>query len=272
MPPRHAYWTIIIDNLPTAFRAARVDELLPTFERLRRKHPTAVMRWFARGRLWESPEAARRAQPAPARAKDWRPGGAHRDPRDRGPRRPSRWRAIRERRKAGGGVAPGPHGAPKAGAPPGRGNPDRTRREPSSSQRRGPSSQGRGPSSQGRGPSSQGRGPSSQGRGPSSQGRGPSSSQGRGPSSQGRGPSSSQRRGSSRPDRRHPRPDQERPGFPHPPPPKPPPGPARPPRPGAEPDPVPSRPEEIVIPREPPERGRHGGVRRPPAERKRSRR
>lgn len=245
MPPRHAYWTIIIDNLPTAFRAARVDELLPTFERLRRKHPTAVMRWFARGRLWESPEAARRAQPAPARAKDWRPGGAHRDPRDRGPRRPSRWRAIRERRKAGGGVAPGPHGAPKAGAAPGRGNPDRTRREPSSSQRRGPSSQGRGPSS---------------------------SSQGSAPSSRGRGPSSSQRRGSSRPDRRHPRPDQERPGLPHPPSPKPPPGPARPPRPGAEPEPVPSRPEEIVIPREPPERGKHGGVRRPPAERKRSRR
>lgn len=243
MPPRHAYWTIIIDNLPTAFRAARVDELLPTFERLRRKHPTAVMRWFARGRLWESPEAARRAQPAPARAKDWRPGGAHRDPRDRGPRRPSRWRAIRERRKAGGGVAPGPHGAPKAGAAPGRGNPDRTRREPSSSQRRGPSSQGRGPSSQGSAPSSHGR-----------------------------GPSSSQRRGSSRPDRRHPRPDQERPGLPHPPSPKPPPGPARPPRPGAEPEPVPSRPEEIVIPREPPERGKHGGVRRPPAERKRSRR
>ena len=102
MPPRHAYWTILIDNLPTAFRAARVEELQPTFERLRRKHPTAVMRWFARGRLWESPDAARRPQPRPAgRGKDWRPGGAHRDPRQRA-ERPSRWRAIRERRKAGG--------------------------------------------------------------------------------------------------------------------------------------------------------------------------
>src|SRR5918995_1450569 len=64
MPPRHAYWTIIVDDRPTAFRAAQRDELLPTFERLRRKHPSAALRWFARGRLWDSPDAARQ-RPAP---------------------------------------------------------------------------------------------------------------------------------------------------------------------------------------------------------------
>src|SRR4029079_4195882 len=30
MPPRHAYWTIIFGNQPTAFRSATSDELLPT--------------------------------------------------------------------------------------------------------------------------------------------------------------------------------------------------------------------------------------------------
>ena len=100
MPPRHVYWTIIVGNLPTAFRAARREELLPTFEQLRRTHPDAMLRWFARGRLWESPEAARerpvRAQNA--RGRDWRPGGAHRDPRDRVRKeRQARWRAVRER-------------------------------------------------------------------------------------------------------------------------------------------------------------------------------
>ena len=88
MPPRHAYWTILIGDSPTAFRARDREELLPTFERLRAKQPDAVLKWFERGRLWASPEEAR--GPAPAfggpperRGKDWRPGGAHRDPRDR---------------------------------------------------------------------------------------------------------------------------------------------------------------------------------------------
>jgi hypothetical protein len=100
VPPRHAYWTIIVGNLPTAFRAAHREELLPTFEQLRRTHPDAVLRWFARGRLWDSPEAAReRPARAPnARGRDWRPGGTHRDPRDRVRKeRQARWRAIRER-------------------------------------------------------------------------------------------------------------------------------------------------------------------------------
>ena len=86
MPPRHAYWTILIGEAPTAFRAREREELLPTFERLRAKQPDAVMRWFERGRLWASPEEARRPTDAPGgerRGRDWRPGGAHRDPRDR---------------------------------------------------------------------------------------------------------------------------------------------------------------------------------------------
>ena len=59
MPPRYSYWTIIAGGLPTAFRAADREELLPTFHRLKEKHPDAEMRWFARGRLWVSPEEAR---------------------------------------------------------------------------------------------------------------------------------------------------------------------------------------------------------------------
>src|SRR5690348_17538648 len=97
MPPRYAYWTIIAGGLPTAFRAADREDLLPTFQRIKDKHPDAQMKWFARGKLWDSPEAAREAQhrggqrfrtgpgarsPKPeARPRDWRPGGEHRDPR-----------------------------------------------------------------------------------------------------------------------------------------------------------------------------------------------
>jgi hypothetical protein len=131
MPPRHAYWTIIYGNQPTSFRAATRDELLPTLRQLQSKHPDAVMMWFARGRLWGSPDEARealeqrRARPQrhdhrqwpdrrppmrsgdrtdERRGKDWRPGGAHRDPRDRFkvPRDVKRKRfAARVRRDAG---------------------------------------------------------------------------------------------------------------------------------------------------------------------------
>ena len=61
MPPRFAYWTIIVEGKPTAFRAQDRDELVPTFKQLQGKHPDAVMMWFARGRLWSSPEEARAA-------------------------------------------------------------------------------------------------------------------------------------------------------------------------------------------------------------------
>jgi hypothetical protein len=98
MPPRYAYWTILVDGQPTAFRAAEVDELLPTLKRLQVKQPTAVMKWFQRGRLWDSHDEAREklaegytvnpdgslAPPSEEhRAKGWRPGGEHRDPREK---------------------------------------------------------------------------------------------------------------------------------------------------------------------------------------------
>jgi hypothetical protein len=87
---------------------------MPTFQRLLQKHPDAEMKWFARGRLWSSPEEARSARERHdrppsgregARARDdraglrersgrgdraetgrdrgWRPGGDHRDPKQK---------------------------------------------------------------------------------------------------------------------------------------------------------------------------------------------
>src|SRR5437899_1093514 len=88
MPPRYAFWTILIDGKPTAFRARERDELVPTFQQLRRTNKDVVFKWFARGRLWETPEEAQAAQRAPKRTgekrgSEWRPGGAHADPRAR---------------------------------------------------------------------------------------------------------------------------------------------------------------------------------------------
>jgi hypothetical protein len=89
MPPRHTYWTIILEGKPTAFRAHTQEELLPTLRQLQARHPDAVLRWFARGRLWQSQEeervalAARRSAERERRGRDWRPGGSHRDPRER---------------------------------------------------------------------------------------------------------------------------------------------------------------------------------------------
>jgi hypothetical protein len=83
MPPRFAYWTILAAGLPTSFRAANREDLLPTLRRLKERHPDAEMKWFQRGKLWVSPEAARTAfqSAAVSRGRDWRPGGEHRDPR-----------------------------------------------------------------------------------------------------------------------------------------------------------------------------------------------
>ena len=97
MPPRYAYWTIIAGGLPTAFRAAEREELLPTFARIQAKHPDAEMKYFARGKLWPSQEEAQReietrraaaaeresARGRTSRGRDWRPGGEHRDPRQK---------------------------------------------------------------------------------------------------------------------------------------------------------------------------------------------
>ena len=88
MPPRFVYWTILIDGKPTAFRAREKAELLPTVAQLKRTNQDVVIKWFARAKLWDSPEAELAAQYAPVRPpekrnRDWRPGGAHKDPRDR---------------------------------------------------------------------------------------------------------------------------------------------------------------------------------------------
>ena len=88
VPPRFAYWTILIDNAPTAFRARDREELLPTLTQLRRTNRNAELKWFAQGRLWDSPEAQRASwekprAPGERRDREWRPGGAHRDPRAR---------------------------------------------------------------------------------------------------------------------------------------------------------------------------------------------
>src|SRR5882762_3640809 len=77
---------MLIDQKATAFRAREREELLPTFHQLKRKNADVVMKWFARGRLWESPVEAQVAQRAPKapfekRGRDWRPGGEHRSPR-----------------------------------------------------------------------------------------------------------------------------------------------------------------------------------------------
>ena len=87
MPPRYAYWTILIDQQPTAFRARDQEELLPTLAQLRRTNTDVSLKWFARGRLWDSPEQEREGQRTPApverRTREWRPGGQHKDPRAR---------------------------------------------------------------------------------------------------------------------------------------------------------------------------------------------
>ena len=87
MPPRYAFWTILIDHKPTAFRAREQSELMPTLVQLRRTNPDVILKWFARGRLWDSPEqeqaAKRTPTPLERRTRDWRPGGAHKDPRAR---------------------------------------------------------------------------------------------------------------------------------------------------------------------------------------------
>jgi hypothetical protein len=114
MPPRFTYWTIILDGGPTAFRAAEREELLPTLKQLQSRHPDAVLKWFARGRLWSSPEEMRehaRLKRTGAlyrdRGPEWRPGGTHRDPRDRFKKKP---RQERREKREGRPDRPAPEG------------------------------------------------------------------------------------------------------------------------------------------------------------------
>ena len=82
MPPRHAYWTILVDGQPTAFRAALQEDLSPTLNRLKEKHPTAEMKWFQNGKLWTSrleAQDAMRERGERGRMGDTRQGGGFRD-------------------------------------------------------------------------------------------------------------------------------------------------------------------------------------------------
>jgi hypothetical protein len=114
VPPRYAFWTILIDQTPTAFRAREQEELLPTLAQLRRTNKDVVLRWFSQGRLWDSPEQEKEVRTRPAvvperRNREWRPGGAHKDPR------------ARFQKKRGAGRPDRAGGPRKRGGPPKRG-------------------------------------------------------------------------------------------------------------------------------------------------------
>ena len=44
MPPRYAYWTILIDGAATAFRAKDREELVPTLTQLRRTNENVELK------------------------------------------------------------------------------------------------------------------------------------------------------------------------------------------------------------------------------------
>lgn len=100
MATPHRCWVILVGDVPTSFRAREREDLVPAFKQLQRTQPTVKLRWFERGKVWESPDAAQaalklaataarekrpRREPGaePRRGRDWRPGGEHKDPRAR---------------------------------------------------------------------------------------------------------------------------------------------------------------------------------------------
>jgi hypothetical protein len=52
---RTAYWTIVMEGRPTAFRAGERDDLVPTLKQLQNRHPDTHLMWFQNGRYWRSP-------------------------------------------------------------------------------------------------------------------------------------------------------------------------------------------------------------------------
>ena len=87
MPPRYAYWTILVGDQPTAFRAGSQEDLMPTFKRLQSKHADAKMMWFQNGKLWPSrldAQEAMRARGEMGRRGDDRQAGFR--SRDRSPK------------------------------------------------------------------------------------------------------------------------------------------------------------------------------------------
>ena len=96
MPPRYNYWTIILNEKPTAFRAYKREDLMPTYRRLIAKHPSAALVWFSKGRFWSSPEeeqSSGRKEIHKNRASRRQREGSHKGPRGRrvpNPRKESR--------------------------------------------------------------------------------------------------------------------------------------------------------------------------------------
>jgi len=78
VPPRYVYWTIIVDGQPTAFRSGSLEDIMPTFNRLKEKQPSAELKWFQNGQLWASRHDAQdfmRARGERGRSKDPRQSG-----------------------------------------------------------------------------------------------------------------------------------------------------------------------------------------------------
>jgi 23S rRNA pseudouridine2605 synthase len=103
------FWVILIGKTPTAFHAKEREDLLPTLRQLQRTQEDVTLRWFERGKVWESPEAAIGAWKLAAtearerRTKEWRPGGEHRDPKARFEMTRDQKRAKFKRDQRGGG-------------------------------------------------------------------------------------------------------------------------------------------------------------------------
>lgn len=142
MASRYKYWTIILSDGPTSFRARDRDSLVPTLKQLQSRDPGAALKWFANGRLWDSPdhahEYARLARIAwkKTRGPEWRPGGEHRDPRDRSNKKKGR--------QTGRRAGPAATGTAGAGSPARDGRQRRPYRPTGGTDRRGGRGGGRG--------------------------------------------------------------------------------------------------------------------------------
>lgn len=114
MPPPTRFWVVLIGKTPTSFHAKEREDLLPTLRQLQRTQKDVSLRWFERGKVWESPEAAIGAaklaetEAREKRTKEWRPGGEHRDPKARFEMTRDQKRAKFKRDERGGGGDEGP--------------------------------------------------------------------------------------------------------------------------------------------------------------------
>ena len=109
MPPRYAYWTILIGDEPTAFRSGSQEELMPTLKRLQQRQAGARMMWWQNGKLWNSrldAQEAMRARGEMGRRGDQRQAGSGFRDRERAPRSTER----RSSARSGHGEARGPSG------------------------------------------------------------------------------------------------------------------------------------------------------------------